>query len=153
MTKQKYGCQCLRFLMCAQMLMHAIAHGGFTNTVRESALKADSGRKYSSVFIKCCQSTQPTLHYIALPHSLACRNTCACACMHVHTHTCTHAHTHTHTCIHACMCMYACMHAYTHTHTLSLSLSHTYTHTHPHTHTHTHSLFSLPVTPPPPSRP
>ena len=24
--KQCYGCQCLRFLMCAQMLMHVIAH-------------------------------------------------------------------------------------------------------------------------------
>ena len=27
------------------MLMHAIAHGGCTNTLRESALKADFGRK------------------------------------------------------------------------------------------------------------
>ena len=27
------------------MLMHAIAHGGFTDTVRESALKVDSGRE------------------------------------------------------------------------------------------------------------
>ena len=25
--------------------MHAIAHGGYTDTVRESALKVDSGRK------------------------------------------------------------------------------------------------------------
>ena len=30
---------------CAQMWMHAIAHGGCTDTVRESALKVDSGRK------------------------------------------------------------------------------------------------------------
>ena len=28
--------------------MHAIAHGGFTDTVRESALKGDSGSKTSS---------------------------------------------------------------------------------------------------------
>ena len=33
--------QCLGFSMCMQMLMHVIAHGGFTNTVRESALKVD----------------------------------------------------------------------------------------------------------------
>ena len=32
-------------LTCAQMLMHAIAHGGCRDTVRESALKVDSGRK------------------------------------------------------------------------------------------------------------
>ena len=35
------------FLTCAQMLMHVIAYGGCTDTVRESALKADSGRKTS----------------------------------------------------------------------------------------------------------
>ena len=29
------------FLMCAQVLMHAIAHGGCTDTVGESALRAD----------------------------------------------------------------------------------------------------------------
>ena len=32
-------------LTCAQMLMHATAYGGCTDTVRESALKVDSGRK------------------------------------------------------------------------------------------------------------
>ena len=32
-------------LTWAQILMHAIAHGGCTDTVRESALKVDSGRK------------------------------------------------------------------------------------------------------------
>ena len=44
-SKQWYGCQCLGFLMCVQMLIHAIAHGGCTITVRESALKVGSGRK------------------------------------------------------------------------------------------------------------
>ena len=34
-----------RSLTCSQMLMHAIANGGCTDTVRESALKVDSGRK------------------------------------------------------------------------------------------------------------
>ena len=38
-----YGCQCLGFLTWAQMLMHAIAHGGCMGTVTESALKVDSG--------------------------------------------------------------------------------------------------------------
>ena len=32
-------------LTCAQMLMHAFAHGGARTRVRESALKVDSGRK------------------------------------------------------------------------------------------------------------
>ena len=40
-SRQWYGCQCLGFLTCTQMLMHAIAHRGCTDTVRESALKAD----------------------------------------------------------------------------------------------------------------
>ena len=31
----------LGFLMCAQVLMHAVAYGACTNTVSESALKAD----------------------------------------------------------------------------------------------------------------
>ena len=44
-SEQWYGCQCLEFLTCTQMLMHAIAHGVCTDTVRESALVVDSGRK------------------------------------------------------------------------------------------------------------
>ena len=44
-SEQGYGCRCLGFLTCAQMLMHAIAHRGCTDTVRASALDADSGRK------------------------------------------------------------------------------------------------------------
>ena len=44
-SKQWYGSQCLEFLMCAQMLMHAIVHEGCTHTVRESALEVDPGRK------------------------------------------------------------------------------------------------------------
>ena len=32
-------------LMCAQMLMHVIAHGGVLTDIRESTLKVDSGRK------------------------------------------------------------------------------------------------------------
>ena len=31
--------------MCAQILMYGIAHRGFMDTVKESALEADSGRK------------------------------------------------------------------------------------------------------------
>ena len=48
-SKQWYVCQCLGFSTCAQILTHAIAHGGCTDTVRESALEAGSGRK-----IPCC---------------------------------------------------------------------------------------------------
>ena len=43
-SKQWCGCQFSGFLTCTRMLMHAIANGGCTDTVRESALKADSGR-------------------------------------------------------------------------------------------------------------
>ena len=43
-SKQWYtSCQCLGFLTRAQLLLHAFAHGGCT--VRESALRVDSGRK------------------------------------------------------------------------------------------------------------
>ena len=40
-STQWYGCQCLGFLMCKQMLVHVIEHGGYTNTVRWLALKDD----------------------------------------------------------------------------------------------------------------
>ena len=40
-SKHWCGCQCLGFLTCAQMLMHALANG---DTARESALNVDSGR-------------------------------------------------------------------------------------------------------------
>ena len=45
MSNQWYGCLCLGCLTCTQMLMPAIAYGGCTDTVRESALEVDSGRK------------------------------------------------------------------------------------------------------------
>ena len=48
-SKQTYGCQCLGSLTCTQMLMHMIAREGCVDTVRESALKVDSGRKISCV--------------------------------------------------------------------------------------------------------
>ena len=47
---------------CSQMLMHAIAQGGFTDTVRESALKVDSGRKKKSLAVpgnRTCVSGVP----------------------------------------------------------------------------------------------
>ena len=40
-SKYCYGCQCLGFVTRAQLLMHAVAHRGCTDTVRESALEAD----------------------------------------------------------------------------------------------------------------
>ena len=36
----------LGFCVCAQVLVHATAHGGCTDTVSESALVLDSGEKY-----------------------------------------------------------------------------------------------------------
>ena len=44
---QWYGCQCLGFFNTpsSQMLMYTIAQGGCTDTVRESALEIDCGRK------------------------------------------------------------------------------------------------------------
>ena len=42
-------------LACAQMLMHAIAHGGVRTHVRQSALKVDSGRKIP------CRTREPNL--------------------------------------------------------------------------------------------
>ena len=44
-SEQLYDCQCLGLLTCADMLIHAIAQGGCTDTVRQSALEVDSGRK------------------------------------------------------------------------------------------------------------
>ena len=55
-STQWHGCQCLGFLLCAQMLTHAIALRGWTNTVRESALNADSRRKNP------CQTVKSNLH-------------------------------------------------------------------------------------------
>ena len=42
-----YDCLCLGCLTWVQMLMRAIASGGCTDTVRQSALEADSERKVS----------------------------------------------------------------------------------------------------------
>ena len=47
--KQCYGCQWLGFLTCAQMLMCGIENEGGTDSVKESALEVDTGRK-----IPCC---------------------------------------------------------------------------------------------------
>ena len=46
-VKQWCSCQPLGFLTCALMLMHAAAHGGCMDTVRESALEGDSEKKIS----------------------------------------------------------------------------------------------------------
>ena len=46
-SKQCYRCQRLGFLTCTQMSMHVIAQGDCADTVKESALKADTGRKNS----------------------------------------------------------------------------------------------------------
>ena len=50
-VQQWYGCQCLGFLTCAQILMRAIAHRGCTraDTARKSVLEVDSRRKNLSL--------------------------------------------------------------------------------------------------------
>ena len=58
------NCGNLGFLRCAQLLMHAISHGGCTDTVRESAPEADweknllphRGLEHASVFRLAFQS-------------------------------------------------------------------------------------------------
>ena len=63
-SKQWYGCQCLGLLTWAQMLVHAIAHRGCTDTIRESALKVDGeknplphqGLEPASVLPLACQT-------------------------------------------------------------------------------------------------
>ena len=71
-----YGCQRLGFLTCAQTLVHATAHGGCTDTVRESALEADStGRKIpcrtgdSNPHQHCAWLFSRTLYQLSYPHT------------------------------------------------------------------------------------
>ena len=62
-------------LMCIQMLMHAIAHGGVRTHVREPALKVEFGRK-----IPCCTGELnlrwwcdgPKLYQLSYIPTLAC---------------------------------------------------------------------------------
>ena len=74
--KQWYAYQRLGCLTCTQMLMHAIARGGCTDTVRESALKGDSGRK-----ILCCTEDLNPCQYCAWLFSLMLYQlSCSCPC-------------------------------------------------------------------------
>ena len=57
-SKQWHGCQCSGFLTCAQMLMQVIAHGGCSDTERESVLDVDSGRK-----MFCCARDSNPFQY------------------------------------------------------------------------------------------
>ena len=63
----------LGILKCVHMLMHAIAHDGCTNTVIESALKVDSGRKVhsrakeSTLRQYCAWPFGPTLYELSYP--------------------------------------------------------------------------------------
>ena len=76
-SKPWCGCQCLGFLMCTQMLMHATAHGGCMNTVRESALKVDLERKIPYH----AGRTEPMtiLHLAFRPNALPNESSCPCA--------------------------------------------------------------------------
>ena len=64
-SKQWYGCQCLGLTICTQVLMHAIAHGGFTYTVRGSVLKAGSAKKQNLVL---CTVMGCMLHFVEIAH-------------------------------------------------------------------------------------
>ena len=63
-SRQRNGCQCLGFLTCAYVLKRVIAHRGFRNTVGQSALEADFGRK-----IPCCAGDlNPWQYWVWLFH-------------------------------------------------------------------------------------
>ena len=65
-----------RYLTCTQMLVHAISHGGCTDTVRESALKVDSRRK------------NPLPQWKIEPASAACRSDALPTELHPHPFRC-----------------------------------------------------------------
>ena len=77
-SDQRYGCQCFGSLTCTQMLLHAISHEGCTDTVRESALNVDSGRKIhfrtgeSNLPQRRAGSTLYQLSYIPSSQELRC---------------------------------------------------------------------------------
>ena len=80
-------------LTCTQMLMRAIAQGGCVNTIRESALTADSGRKIPCRagelrLCRCCAWLfSLTLCQLSCPTSLcvcpftSCLPVSVCACL------------------------------------------------------------------------
>ena len=51
-SRQWYGCQCLGLLTCVQVSMHATAHRGCTDTVRESALEVDWRKKWKKKYFR-----------------------------------------------------------------------------------------------------
>ena len=61
---------------CARMLMHVIAHRGCANTMRQSALEVDSGRK-----ILCCNRELNPCHLAFQSDACKSPNACALFCM------------------------------------------------------------------------
>ena len=59
------------------MLMHAIAHGGCTDTVRQSALEVDSGRKIPCRGLEPVSVLRLAFHSDALPTELAPLSRCS----------------------------------------------------------------------------
>ena len=60
----QYDCQCLGILTCAHMLMQTIAHGGCTDTVRQSTLEVDYGRERKKKIKNCGNGdTNPRQYY------------------------------------------------------------------------------------------
>ena len=78
MSKQWCGCQCLGLLICTQTLMHAIAHGGCVDMVRESTLEVSSGRKIPchtgdlNPYQYCAWLFIWMLYQLSYPHPLMC---------------------------------------------------------------------------------
>ena len=72
-SKQWCDCQSFGFLTCAQIMMHMSAHGGCTDTVRESALEADSGRKSHAApgtRAHCSIGPRFSVYQLSYPHPL-----------------------------------------------------------------------------------
>ena len=71
------------FNVCAQMMMHTIAHGGWTDSIRESALEVDSGRKIpcrtgdSNLRQYCALVFSRTLYPLSYPHPIQLFSICA----------------------------------------------------------------------------
>ena len=70
-SKQSYGFQCWGFLTCAQMLMHAIAHGGCTDTVRESTVELGEKKSLPRRGLEPASKLRPAFQSDTLPAELS----------------------------------------------------------------------------------
>ena len=82
-SKQWYVYWYWGFLMCAQMMTHATVHRGCTNTVMQSARKAESGRKilHHHWGTESASLLNPAFPSDALAAGLSCSIVCLWACL------------------------------------------------------------------------